>query len=245
MSNIWHDISPDRIQPEDFVAVIEIPKGSKKKYELDKETGLIILDRVLYTSTHYPANYGFIPRTYGDDGDPLDVLVVCSESIDPLTLVRCYPIGYISMLDGGKNDEKIIAIPFSDPTYNNVQDLMDLPPHLFDEMAHFFSVYKALEGKETVAKDVNDRAAAVEVIRKAMEHYAECFLGGAKAKEELKKSPSWPQGHGALCRVLSRRRQGQGGVEEVAVVDGTGGISIEKPPGSLVSRGAYCFNQKD
>ena len=128
MSNIWHDISPDRIQPEDFVAVIEIPKGSKKKYELDKETGLIILDRVLYTSTHYPANYGFIPRTYGDDGDPLDVLVVCSESIDPMTLVRCYPIGYISMLDGGKNDEKIIAIPFSDPTYNNVQDLMDLPP---------------------------------------------------------------------------------------------------------------------
>ena len=170
------------------------PKGSKKKYELDKSTGLIILDRVLYTSTHYPANYGFIPRTYGDDGDPLDVLVVCSESIDPMTLVRCYPIGYISMLDGGKNDEKIIAIPFSDPTYNNVQDLMDLPPHLFDEMAHFFSVYKALEGKETVAKDVNDRAAAVEVIRKAMEHYAECFLGGPKAKEELKKSPAWSGG---------------------------------------------------
>ena len=91
MSNIWHDISPSRIQPEDFVAVIEIPKGSKKKYELDKETGLIILDRVLHTSTHYPANYGFIPRTYGDDGDPLDVLVLCSEEIDPLTLVRCYP----------------------------------------------------------------------------------------------------------------------------------------------------------
>ena len=117
MSNIWHDISPSRIQPDDFVAVIEIPKGSKKKYELDKETGLIILDRVLHTSTHYPANYGFIPRTYGDDGDPLDVLVLCSEEMDPLTLVRCYPIGYISMLDGGKNDEKIVAIPFADPTY--------------------------------------------------------------------------------------------------------------------------------
>ena len=92
---------------------IEIPQGSKKKYELDKETGPIILDRVLHTSTHYPANYGFIPRTYGDDGDPLDVLVLCSEAMDPLTLVRVYPIGYISMLDGGKNDEKIIAIPFS------------------------------------------------------------------------------------------------------------------------------------
>ena len=96
MSNIWHDIDPKRITPEDFIAVVEIPKGSKKKYELDKETGLIILDRVLHTSTHYPANYGFIPRTYGDDGDPLDVLVLCSEALDPLTLVRCYPIGYIT-----------------------------------------------------------------------------------------------------------------------------------------------------
>ena len=177
MSNIWHDISPDRIKPEDFIAVIEIPQGSKKKYELDKETGLIILDRVLHTSTHYPANYGFIPRTYGDDGDPLDVLVVCSESIDPMTLVRCYPIGYISMLDGGKNDEKIIAIPFSDPTYNTYQDIWELPGHIFDEMAHFFSVYKALEGKEAVAGDVSDRKAAVEVIQRAMDHYSESFLG--------------------------------------------------------------------
>ena len=109
MGNIWHDMDPKRISPEDFIAVIEIPQGSKKKYELDKATGMIILDRILHTSTHYPANYGFIPRTYGDDGDPLDVLVLCSEDLDPLTLVRCYPIGYISMLDGGKNDEKIIA----------------------------------------------------------------------------------------------------------------------------------------
>ena len=188
MSNIWHDISPSRIHPEDFVAVIEIPKGSKKKYELDKETGLIILDRVLHTSTHYPANYGFIPRTYGDDGAQLDVLVLCSEEIDPLTLVRCYPIGYISMLDSGKNDEKIIAIPFADPTYNTFRDLMDLPPHIFDEMAHFFSVYKSLEGKETVAGDVNNRAAAIDVIQKAMDHYAECFLGGPPAREGLYRS---------------------------------------------------------
>ena len=175
MSNIWHDIDPKRITPEDFIAVVEISKGSKKKYELDKATGLIILDRVLYTSTHYPANYGFIPRTYGDDGDPLDVLVLCSESLDPLTLVQCYPIGYISMLDGGKNDEKIIAIPFSDPTYNSYQDITELPPHIFDEMTHFFSVYKNLEGKETVARDVNSRAAAVEVIRAATENYVETF----------------------------------------------------------------------
>ena len=175
MSNIWHDIDPKRITPEDFIAVVEIPKGSKKKYELDKETGLIILDRVLHTSTHYPANYGFIPRTYGDDGDPLDVLVLCSEALDPLTLVRCYPIGYISMLDGGKNDEKIIAIPFTDPGYNGHRELTDLPAHIFDAMAHFFAVYKALEGKEAVPGDVNGRAAAVEVIQRAIDHYVESF----------------------------------------------------------------------
>lgn len=173
--NIWHDMDPKRISAEDFVAVVEIPKGSKKKYELDKDTGLILLDRVLHTSTHYPANYGFIPRTYGDDGDPLDVLILCSEELDPLTLVRCYPIGYISMLDGGKNDEKIIAIPFSDPTYNTYQNLSDLPPHIFNEMAHFFSVYKMLEGKQAVTGDVNDREAAVNVIQKALDHYIECF----------------------------------------------------------------------
>ena len=175
MNNIWHDISPKRITPEDFIAVVEIPKGSKKKYELDKETGLIILDRVLHTSTHYPANYGFIPRTYGDDGDPLDVLVLCSEELDPLTLVRCYPVGYISMLDSGKRDEKIIAIPFSDTTYNTFRDLMELPGHIFDEMAHFFTVYKALEGKEAVAGDVNGRSAAVAIIQEAIDHYKECY----------------------------------------------------------------------
>ena len=116
MGNIWHDINPQRISPDDFIAVIEIEKGSKNKYELDKETGHIILDRILYTSTHYPANYGLIPRTWADDGDPLDVLVVCAEPLKPLSLVRCYPIGVIKMLDSGKLDEKIIAIPFGDPT---------------------------------------------------------------------------------------------------------------------------------
>ena len=175
MSNIWHDIDPKRITPEDFVAVIEIPKGSKKKYELDKATGHIILDRVLYTSTHYPANYGFIPRTYGDDGDPLDVLVLCSEALDPMVLVRCYPVGYISMLDGGKRDEKIIAIPFSDPTYNAYHELQDLPRHVYDEMSHFFTVYKSLEGKETVARDVHDRDEAVDVVAQAIDRYVEAY----------------------------------------------------------------------
>ena len=108
--NIWHDIDSSRISRSSYAAVIEISKGSKMKYELDKETGLLRLDRVLYTSTHYPANYGFIPRTYGDDGDPLDVLLICSEPIEPMTLVKAYPIGVISMIDNGRNDEKIIAI---------------------------------------------------------------------------------------------------------------------------------------
>lgn len=173
MSNIWHDISPKRISPEDFISVIEIPKGSKKKYELDKETGLIILDRILYTSTHYPANYGFIPRTLGDDGDPLDILLLCSETLEPLTLVRSYPIGVIKMLDGGRNDEKIIAIPYNDPTYNQYNDISELPKHIFDEMCHFFSVYKALEGKETVVDETGGRDEALKIISGAIDNYIE------------------------------------------------------------------------
>lgn len=175
MSNIWHDMNPHRVRPEDFVAVIEISKGSKKKYELDKDTGMIILDRVLYTSTHYPANYGFIPRSLGDDGDPLDVLVLCSQSLEPLTLVRCYPIGYISMLDDGRNDEKIIAIPYADPTYNKYRDISDLPSHIFDEMLHFFNVYKMLEEKEAVAKVVNGRDEAIKVIEQSLKNYIDVF----------------------------------------------------------------------
>lgn len=173
--NIWHDIKPSRIKPEDFEVVIEITKGSKKKYELDKETGMLKLDRILYTSTHYPANYGFIPRTYGDDGDPLDALVICSEDIAPMTLVRCYPIGVITMLDGGKNDEKILAIPFSDPNFNIVKEVFELPKHMFEEIKHFFTVYKHLEGKETVVDEVRNRAAAVEVIQDAIQNYIRTF----------------------------------------------------------------------
>ena len=152
MSNIWHDINPARITPNDFIAVIEIEKGSKNKYELDKETGHIILDRILYTSTHYPANYGFIPRTYCDDGDPLDVLVLSSEKIHSASLVKCYPIGSITMLDSGKRDEKIIAIPFGDPTN--------------------------LEGKETVVDDVCGAETAKKTIREAIELYNEKIAPG-------------------------------------------------------------------
>lgn len=175
MGNIWHDISPKRINSDDFMAVIEITKGSKKKYELDKETGVLMLDRILYTSTHYPANYGFIPRTYGDDLDPLDVVVICSEKIDPMTLVRCYPIGVITMKDSGKLDEKIIAIPFNDPNYNSYKDISELPKHVFDEMTHFFKVYKNLEDKETVVDEVQGKDAAVEIIEKSIVNYIQEF----------------------------------------------------------------------
>lgn len=175
MANIWHDINPNRINPDDFVAVIEIPKGGRQKYELDKETGMIILDRILHTATHYPANYGFIPRTYGDDGDPLDVLVLCSEEIIPLALVRCYPIGMMTMIDGGKNDEKIIAIPFDDPNYNSYTDISQLPKHIFSEMRHFFTVYKELEGKETAVNEVADAEKAKVVIQQCMDHYIDAF----------------------------------------------------------------------
>ncbi|MBR2474260.1 MAG: inorganic diphosphatase [Clostridia bacterium] len=175
MSNIWHDISPKRINAEDFICVIEISKGSKKKYELDKETGFILLDRILYTSTHYPANYGFIPRTYGDDNDPLDVLLLCSEPLEPLTLVRAYPIGVIKMIDNGRNDEKIIAIPFNDPNYNKYTNIDQLPSHVFDEMRHFFSVYKNLENKTTAVDEVSGRDEAVNIIKTAINNYIESF----------------------------------------------------------------------
>lgn len=173
--NIWHDINSERITRKDFEAVIEITKGSKMKYELDKETGLLKLDRVLHTSTHYPANYGFIPKTYADDNDPLDVLVLCSECIEPMALVRCYPIGVISMADGGHADDKIIAIPFGDPTYNGYKDISQLPKHIFDEMVHFFTVYKMLEDKDTDINEVNGALAAVDIIEDAIEGYKKTF----------------------------------------------------------------------
>ena len=175
MSNIWHDISPKRIKAEDFICVVEISKGSKKKYELDKETGYLMLDRILYTSTHYPANYGFIPRTYGDDNDPLDVLLLCSEQIEPMTLVRAYPIGVISMIDNGRHDEKIIAIPFNDPNYNMYKDISELPGHVFEEMRHFFTVYKNLENKQTDVNEVSGREESVRIINEAIKNYVKVF----------------------------------------------------------------------
>ena len=175
--NIWHDIAPERIKKEDFMCYIEIQKGSKSKYELDKETGVLRLDRVLYTSTVYPASYGFIPRTLADDGDPLDVLVLCSEPILPATLVQCYPIGVINMIDDGKMDEKIIAIPFREPTYNIYSDISQLPRHIFDEIRHFFQVYKVLEHKTTSVRELMDRESAVQIVQKCIDNYDREILG--------------------------------------------------------------------
>ena len=170
--NIWHDISEKRICKDDFMCYIEIQKGSKSKYELDKETGVLRLDRVLYTSTVYPASYGFIPRTYADDKDPLDVLVLCSEPILPATLVQCYPVGVINMIDDGQVDEKIIAIPFREPTYNKYRDISELPQHIFDEMMHFFEVYKMLEHKSTTVRSIMGRESAESIIEKSMAEYS-------------------------------------------------------------------------
>ena len=175
MGNIWHDINPKRISTDDFMVVVEISNGSKNKYEVDKETGLLKLDRILYTSTHYPASYGFIPRTYADDGDPLDALVLCSEPILPMTLVRCYPIGAIKMIDNGANDEKIIAIPFDDPMYNSYTDISELPSHMFDEMKHFFEVYKTLEGKTTAVDETTGSDKVQDIIKYTIGRYKDSF----------------------------------------------------------------------
>lgn len=169
--NLWHDINPARVQPDEFLSVIEISKNSKNKYELDKETGMIILDRVLYTSTHYPANYGFIPLTLAGDGDPLDVLVLCQSELLPLSLVRSIPIGVIKMIDSEEIDEKIIAVAENDPSINHYRDVSELPPHIFHEISHFFGVYKQLEGKKTEVQEVLGRTAAVQIIKEALAKY--------------------------------------------------------------------------
>lgn len=173
--NIWHDINEKRITPEEFIACIEISKNSKMKYELDKETGRLILDRVLYTSTHYPANYGFIPRTYEDDKDPLDVLVICQGEIMPLCLVKCYPIGVIKMIDGSQIDAKVIAIASGDPSYSCYKDISELPEHMFNEMRHFFKVYKELEGQSTYIMDTLGAEDAKKIIAESIKSYKEMF----------------------------------------------------------------------
>jgi inorganic pyrophosphatase len=167
---IWHSIDAKRVTSEEFISVIEIPRGTKKKYEIDKETGMIILDRVLRTATHYPASYGFIPKTLSEDGDPLDVMVLCSETLDPLTLVKCRPIGLIEMIDKGERDEKIIAVASADPYVNMYNDIDDVPKLILDEIEHFLLVYKNTTDKVEV-KHPKPKADAIKIIKESIANY--------------------------------------------------------------------------
>ena len=174
--NIWHDIDEKWITKSNFVPVIEIPNGGRNKYELHKETGLLKLDRVLYTATHYPTNYGFIPRTYAGDDDPLDVLVLCQEKIISLTLVESYPVGVIKMIDGYQFDEKIIAIAKNDAFLNMYNDITELPNHISAEIMHFFAVYKQLENKQTMVEKIMGREEAERIIQESIDNYKKKFV---------------------------------------------------------------------
>jgi inorganic pyrophosphatase len=171
----WHDIELGERIEEHFRAVIEIPKGSKVKYELDKGTGLLAIDRVLASAVHYPANYGFLPQTYCADGDPLDALVLGQEPVVPLCLLRARAIGVIGMRDETRADDKIIAIHVDDPEYADYEDVADLPPHLVRELEHFFLDYKELEGKVVAVEGLRGRAQAEQVIHRAVRAYREAF----------------------------------------------------------------------
>jgi inorganic pyrophosphatase len=172
--NPWHDISAFEDETRRiFRAVIEIPRGSKIKYELDKESGMLKVDRILYSSVIYPANYGFIPRTYCGDGDPLDVLVLMSEPVAPLSLLRARAIGVIRMEDGGEADDKIIAVHVDDPAYSSYQDISQLPAHIGREIRRFFEDYKALENKKVIVDDVLDAVVADRILQAALELYSE------------------------------------------------------------------------
>jgi inorganic pyrophosphatase len=168
----WHDTYvDDAIVGTAFPVVIEIPKGSKNKYELDKETGLLKLDRVLYSAVHYPADYGFIPRTYCDDGDPLDALVLSQEPVYPLTLVEARAVGVMRMRDEKGIDDKIVAVSVHDPAFAHLTDKSELPEHVLRELQRFFQDYKALERKQVVVEDLLGPEEAVTIIRSALELY--------------------------------------------------------------------------
>lgn len=167
----WHDVDPGADAPETVTAIIEVPKGSKTKYELDKKNGLIRVDRILFSSAHYPANYGFIPRTYGEDHDPLDILVLGQESVVPLTIMNAKPIGLMKMLDQGEADDKVIAVHSNDPEYSYYESIDQLAPHRALEIRAFFEDYKRLEGKSVVVEKFLGPADARRAVKAAMELY--------------------------------------------------------------------------
>lgn len=169
--NPWHDVAIGEDPGHTFNCVIEVPSGSKCKYELDKTTGLLRLDRVLYSAVHYPANYGFVPRTYCEDGDPLDVLVLCQESVVPLCIMRARPIGVITMTDEEGQDDKIIAVASDDPEFAHCKDVKELPPHRSREIQQFLRDYKSLEGKVAKVGPLFGASRAEKIIRSAVNLY--------------------------------------------------------------------------
>ena len=171
----WHGADHGENAPSVVNALIEIPQGSKTKYEVDKKTGLLKLDRVIYSSFHYPVNYGFIPKTFGKDGDPLDILVMCSEAIQPLCLVEAYVIGNMQMIDTGMIDDKIIAVASNDPSVNYIKEIEDVPEHFFTVLKNYFEQYKVLENKVVEINDFQNRTEAYEVINEAISFYKEKF----------------------------------------------------------------------
>lgn len=173
MTHAWHDVIPGENLPAEFTTVVEIPLGSSVKYELDKPTGLLKLDRILYSAVYYPANYGFIPQTLAEDDDPLDVLVLCQEPVNPLTLVRSRAIGLMTMIDSGKKDHKILAVATDDPEFNGFREASELPIHRLTMLRRFFQDYKTLEGKAVEVDDFQPSAFALPVIDDALERYSE------------------------------------------------------------------------
>ena len=172
MINPWHDVTPGEHIPQEFAAIIEIPFGSSVKYELDKASGLIKLDRVLYSAVYYPANYGFIPQTLAEDDDPLDVLVLCQETVVPLTMMYARTIGLMTMIDAGKKDHKIIAVALDDPEFNHFREAAEMPPHRLTMLRRFFQDYKTLEGKAVEVDDILPAQAAYPIIEDALHRYS-------------------------------------------------------------------------
>jgi inorganic pyrophosphatase len=171
----WHGVPSGEQSPRVVNAIIEIPQGSRCKYEIDKKSGLLKLDRVIFSSFYYPINYGFIPQSYGGDKDPLDILVITSLPVQPLTLMEAKVIGVMQMIDGGENDDKIIAVADKDPGVNHYNNIEELPRHFFDELRHFFEEYKKLENKTVLVEDFGDKATALKIIEEAIRFYQESF----------------------------------------------------------------------
>jgi inorganic pyrophosphatase len=175
VSHPWHGISFGESAPRLVNAVIEIPQGSRAKYEIDKESGLLRLDRVIYSSFYYPCNYGFIPQTYGDDKDPLDILVITSLPVQALCIMEAKVVGVMQMIDSGDADDKIIAVAAKDPSVNHYNNIEELPKHFFDELRHFFEEYKKLENKTVVVEEFGDKATALKIIQDAIGYYKDNF----------------------------------------------------------------------